>query len=90
MEVLWVLNGLLIGVACSYAWALYIARQALNAKTKLLNDQLTETLGAVVESHNTLNKTIAAIDKRATETSLRVDNLTPVKPKNVTRFPGIV
>lgn len=87
---LWFLNGILVGLTLSLGGFLYLTGRRLNNKTQLINDNLSKVLEGVVESHNNLNQIIATIDKKATETSLRVDQLNGRKAPSVAKFPSHV
>ena len=86
---LWFLNGLLIGLVASFAAAHHINSKKLNEKTQAVSDSLAEMLKSVVDSHNHLNQTISLMDKRITETSLRVDGLRSAKVMTTSRFPSM-
>lgn len=89
MQSLWFLNGLLVGIGITLGVVLWRLHGELSAKRKAINDELSTVLKAVVESHNTLNQSMATVDRKLSETSLRVDSLSQRRPGTVAKMPGI-
>lgn len=90
MEILLVLNGAVLATAITLGVIAWRSHLELKIKRELITTQMEHLVKSIVDAHNALNQTIAVMDKKLTETSLRVDTLTLRKPGSVARFPGNV
>jgi len=83
------INGITLGALVAIAVVTYRLHAELKDKRELLNESMSQMLKTIVESHNTLNTTIATMDKKLTETSLRVDGLAMKKTTPFMRTPHV-
>ena len=88
MEILWVLNGLLLGVAGATGFSLFRLLRSQSNRNDTLAATLEQAIKLVNESHNNLVQTMRDLDQKVTETRMKVDSAGLVKPNTLSRFPS--